>query len=64
MPSANTYSAFHCNDSIVVLHQHGQDTPQTLTIFREPQRLATHEGKLIAFYTFSNEAVTLLDDPP
>jgi protein-disulfide isomerase len=63
MPSANIYSAFHCNDSIVVLHQHGQDTPQTLTIFREPQRLATHDGKLIAFYTFSNEAVTLLDDP-
>ena len=63
MSSESTYSAFHCNDNIVVFHQHGHDAKQALIIFREPQRLALHEKKLIAFYPLSNKAETLLDDP-
>lgn len=63
MSISNTYSVFHCHDSIVVMHRRGNETPQTLIIFREPQRLATNERKLICFYSLSNEAVTLLDDP-
>ncbi|BAN99946.1 hypothetical protein E05_51800 (plasmid) [Plautia stali symbiont] len=63
MPSENTYSAFRCNDNIVVMHQQEHHTAQTLIIFRESQRLATHEKKLIGFYAYSNEAITLFDDP-
>lgn len=63
MSQVSTYSAFRCNDSIVVFHQHGHGVPQALLIFREPQRMAIHDKKLIAFYTFSKEAETLLEDP-
>lgn len=62
MTQISTYSAFRCNDSIVVFHQHGHGVPQALLIFREPQRMAIHDKKLIAFYAFSKEAETLLDD--
>lgn len=63
MPSENTYSAFKSNDFIVVLHQQGHDIPQTLAIFREPRNLISHEKKLIGTYSYSNEAITLIDDP-
>ena len=63
MSQESTYSAFRCNDTIVVFHQHGHGVPQALLIFREPQRMAIHGKKLIAFYSFSKEAETLLDDP-
>lgn len=63
MSLENTYSAFHFNGSIIVLHKRGLDEPQALTIFREPLRMGTHERKLIGFYPYSHEAVTLLDDP-
>ncbi|MEL7630963.1 hypothetical protein AAGW04_18470 [Pectobacterium aroidearum] len=63
MSISNTYSVFHCHDSIVVMHHRENAPPQTLIIFREPQRLAINERKLICFYSLSNEAVTLLDDP-
>lgn len=63
MPSENTYSAFKSNDFIVVLHQQGHDIPQTLVIFREPRNLINHEKKLIGTYSYSNEAITLIDDP-
>lgn len=63
MPSENTYSAFKSNDFIVVLHQQGHDIPQTLAIFREPRNLINHEKKLIGTYSYSNEAITLIDDP-
>jgi hypothetical protein len=63
MSQESTYTTFRCNDTIVVLHQHGDGVPQALLIFREPQRMAIHDKKLIAFYELSKEAVTLLDDP-
>lgn len=63
MPSENTYSAFHCNGSIVVMHQRNLGEPQPLVVFREPMVLTTYEKKLIGFYSFSNEATTLLNDP-
>lgn len=63
MSPESTYSAFHCNGNIVVFHQHGHGAQQALLIFREPQRLALHDKKLIAFYPLSNNAETLLDDP-
>lgn len=63
MPSENTYSAFKSKDFIVVLHQQGHDIPQTLAIFREPRNLISHEKKLIGSYSYSNEAITLIDDP-
>lgn len=63
MSPETTYSAFRCNDSIVVFHQHGHGTPQALIIFREPKRIALHDKKLIALYGYSQEAETLLDDP-
>ena len=63
MPSENTYSAFKSNDFIVVLNQKGYSTPQTLAIFREPRNLISHEKKLIGTYSYSNEAITLIDDP-
>ncbi|MBY6260102.1 hypothetical protein K3G69_26870 [Phytobacter diazotrophicus] len=63
MPSENTYSAFKSNDFIVVLHQQGHDIPQALAIFREPRNLISHEKKLIGTYSYSNEAITLIDDP-
>ncbi|HEY4436104.1 MAG TPA: hypothetical protein VGN40_08060 [Lelliottia sp.] len=63
MSQESTYTTFRCNDTIVVLHQHGHGIPQALLTFREPQRMAIHDKKLIAFYAYSTEAVTLLDDP-
>ncbi|HDS6669174.1 TPA: thioredoxin fold domain-containing protein [Enterobacter ludwigii] len=63
MSQESTYTTFRFNDTIVVLHQHGHGVPQALLIFREPQRMAIHDKKLIAFYAYSTEAVTLLDDP-
>lgn len=63
MSSTNTYSAFHCNGTIVVMHHQGLELPETLMIFREPQRMAIHEGKLVGFYSLSDHLVTLLDDP-
>ncbi|MEG5451555.1 hypothetical protein UXN79_17585 [Enterobacter kobei] len=63
MSLESTYTTFRCNDTIVVLHQHGHGVPQALFTFREPQRMAIHDKKLIAFYPYSAEAVTLLDDP-
>lgn len=63
MSLENTYSAFHFNGSIIVLHKRGHEEPQALTIFREPLRMGIHERKLIGFYLYSHEAVTLLDDP-
>ncbi|WP_275211687.1 thioredoxin fold domain-containing protein [Citrobacter freundii] len=67
MSQKSTYTTFRCNDfiydTIVVLHQSGDGDPQALLIFREPQRMAIHDKKLIAFYELSKEAVTLLDDP-
>lgn len=62
MSQESTYSAFRCNDTIVVFHQHGHGVPQALITFREPQRMAIHDKKLIAFYSFSKEAETLIDD--
>lgn len=63
MSLENTYSAFHFNGSIIVLHKRGHEEPQALTIFREPLRMGIHERKMIGFYLYSHEAVTLLDDP-
>ena len=63
MSSESTYSVFRCNDNLVVFHQHGHGTPQTLIVFREPKRMALHDKKLIAVYHYSNEAEILLDDP-
>ncbi|MEQ9971342.1 hypothetical protein ABRP72_19450 [Pectobacterium carotovorum] len=63
MSIAKTYSIIHCDDSIVVMHHRENDTPQALTIFRSPQRLAICQNKLIGFYSLSYQAATLLDDP-
>ncbi|MDM2780153.1 hypothetical protein OGY18_24040 [Citrobacter sp. Cpo142] len=63
MSQENTYTTFRFHDTIVVLHQHGHNAPQALLIFCAPQRMAIHDKKLIAFYAYSKEAVTLLDDP-
>lgn len=63
MSPESTYTAFSCNDNVVVFHQHGHGIPQALLIFRMPQRIALHEKKLIAFYYMEKEAATLLDDP-
>jgi len=63
MSSESTYSVFRCNDNLVVFHQHGHGTPQTLIVFREPKRMALHDKKLIAVYPYSHEAEILLDDP-
>ena len=63
MSQESTYTTFRCNDTIVVLHQHEHRVPQALLTFHEPQRMAIHDKKLIAFYAYSNEVVTLLDDP-
>lgn len=63
MSQESTYTTFRFNDTIVVLHQHGHGVPQALLTFREPQRMALHDKKLIAFYAYSKEAVTLIDDP-
>ena len=63
MSSESTYSVFRCNDNLVVFHQHGHGTPQTLIVFREPKRMALHDKKLIAVYPYSNDAEILLDDP-
>jgi len=63
MSTENTYSAFRCNDSIVVFHQLAQGSPQALLIFCEPKRLALNGNKLIALYSSSIEAEIILDDP-
>lgn len=52
MSLESTYTTFRCNDTIVVLHQHGHGVPQALLTFREPQRMAIHDKKLIAFYPY------------
>lgn len=63
MSPEKKYSAFRCDNNIVVFHQHGHGDSQALLIFREPQRIVLHDKTLIVSYAYSNEVVTLLDDP-